>query len=114
MYNRYMSTGFDELFTTSSEPITTEFEPVEPVVEEPKKAEPVMAAVQTAAPTKGGGLSSILEKFNMPKFDMDTILLLLVVFFLLSDGGENKGIGGILGENSDLLLIIGLLFILGI
>ena len=105
-----MSTGFDELFTTSSEPAEVAFEPVE----EPKIAEPALAPIESAAPAKGGGLSSILEKINLPKFDMDTILLLLVVFFLLSDNGENKGITGILGENSDLLLIIGLLFILGI
>jgi len=109
LYNRYMSAGFDELFT-SVEPAETNMEPTPEI----KTAEPAVAAsTESAAPAKGGGLSSILDKINLPKLDMDTILILLIVFFLLTDGNSDKGITDILGENSDLLIIVGLLLIMG-
>ncbi|MDP4109257.1 MAG: hypothetical protein Q8878_04435 [Bacillota bacterium] len=112
MYNRYMSSGFDELFTTVNEPSETIEEPT-PLPAPKPAAIPVSATAEPAAPPKGGGLSSILDKINMPKLDMDTIIILLIVFFLLLDTTSDKGIGDILGENSDLLLIVGLLLIMG-
>ena len=105
-----MSNDFDDILKKPVETIDTEFVPV------PDEAEETPADDnKSAAPNKGGGLSSLLDR--IPKFDMDTILLILIVFFLLSDKeeGENKegGIMGMLGDNTDLLLIVGLLFILG-
>ena len=110
MYNRYMTNSFDDFFhQTDQPPVNADYVPVE----EEKSLEE--GENITAAPAKGGLVSSLLE--HIPKLDMDTILLILVVFFLLSDGSDrseqNTGIMGMLGQNSDLLLIIGLLFILG-
>lgn len=45
------------------------------------------------------------DNIKLPEFDTDTILLLVLVYFLVSDG-ENDHI-------SDTLLIIGILLLLG-
>ena len=50
----------------------------------------------------GGILGKLFEKFHMPDFDLDDILLLGIVFLLLRDSGDE-----------DLLLIFAALYFLG-
>ena len=56
--------------------------------------------------TKGtGGLKSLFgSNIKLPEFDADTVLLLVLVYFLVADETENI---------SDTLLIIGVLLLLG-
>ncbi len=55
---------------------------------------------------KGGGMLKGLFNGNikLPEFDADTVLLLVLVYFLVADDSENI---------SDTLLIIGVLLLLG-
>lgn len=63
----------------------------------------------SAAKNKGGLTSSLKSllgnNLKLPEIDADTILLLVVAYFLIADSDENI---------SDTLLIIGALFLLGL
>lgn len=80
----------------------------------PPPAEAVnVTAEETPAPAPAkskGGLTSSLKNLlgnnlKLPEIDADTILLLVVAYFLIADSDENV---------SDTLLIIGALFLLGL
>lgn len=56
-------------------------------------------------PKGSGGLKSLFGgNIKLPEFDADTVLLLVLVYFLVADENENI---------SDTLLIIGVLLLLG-
>ena len=99
MYNRYMnSSGFEDF----SKPVKA---PAPPPAAEPE------VPVEPVEPTenKPKGLSSVLKNLTggglkLPEFDTDTLLLLVLVYFLVADDDSNL---------SDTLLIIGILLLLG-
>lgn len=98
MYNRYLNAdGFDEYFA----PIAHEETPPEP--------EP---AAQAPPPKAKGGLQGLLgglgDKIKLPDLDSDTILLLVLVYFLVTDKDAEDD-----GKITDTLLIVGALLLLG-
>lgn len=99
MYRRYFSQGRPGLGAwepgqTEDPPRETDFQDVSE--EEPKKA------------AEGGALGGLKGLFGgnikLPEINADTILLLVLVYFLVADEGESV---------SDTLLIIGVLLLLG-
>lgn len=104
IYNRYFSSESDissvraDLTNAVVEPAPTnanaiQFEDVSS--EEPHKEQ-----------TRSGGLRGLFgDNFKLPELDADTILLLVLVYFLVSDGDSD--------HISDTLLIIGMLLLLG-
>lgn len=107
MYNRYINPGFFEDAVPPSEA---------------KPYEEVFQSVNSCSPpesngdkTKGKGLFGSSIKF--PELNADTVLMLVLVYFLISDetspsseeDGENKPKNNI----TDTLLIIGALLLLG-
>lgn len=102
MYNRYVPGGFDL-------PPPEEVQPT-PVQEAPAFAD--VSAEETpaepAAPEKKGLVANIKSLFGnnikLPDMNADTVLLLVLVYFLVADDKENI---------SDTLLIIGVLLLLG-
>ena len=102
MYNRYMNSGgFEDFFKPIEAPAPQPAATPEPTV----PVEPV-----GAADSKHKGLSASLKNLvgntglKRPEFDADTLLLLVLVYFLIADGDDNV---------SDTLLIIGALLLLG-
>lgn len=104
MYNRYINSGgFSDYF----KPIESENVP-------PAQADYIPPA-DTGIPSKkpsifdniknmfGGGVSENGEKSGFT-FDMDTIFLLVLVYFLIADGEDNM---------TETLLIVGALLLLG-
>lgn len=99
MYNRYVPGGFDlpppEEIQATPEPEVSTF------------AE-VGAEETPAEPEKKGLISNIKSLFGnnikLPDMNADTVLLLVLVYFLVADDKENI---------SDTLLIIGVLLLLG-
>ena len=74
----------------------------------PPSSEP-QARPENQPPRKSGLLGSLGQRLKLPELDSDTILLLVLVYFLLADTDEN-------GEKSNLadtLLIVGALLLLG-
>ncbi len=120
MYNRYISGGeFQDFFS----PIEGA-NPVEPKVDTQPQTEPSFVDVsddnqaeqqgerETSQEKKVGGLKGLFgNNIKLPDFDADTILLLVLVYFLVADGGESQNGGE--GKISDTLLIIGVLLLLG-
>lgn len=111
MYNRYINAGgFDDLLRpitpsdteptapkTAQAPIFTDILP-----EEKKTAAPPQEKPQAKS---SSGLKGLFGgNFKLPEFDADTLLLLVLVYFLVADDNENI---------SDTLLIIGALLLLG-
>ena len=97
MYNRYMNSGgFEDFFKPAEAPAPQAVpEPAVPV--EPAESKPKGLSAALKQLTGGTGL-------KLPEFDTDTILLLVLVYFLVADGDDNI---------SDTLLIIGALLLLG-
>ncbi|HIU43631.1 MAG TPA: hypothetical protein IAB67_04955 [Candidatus Ventrousia excrementavium] len=99
MYNRYMNSGGFEDF----------FKPVEAPAPPPAAEPEVPVAPVEPTENKPKGLSSVLKNLTggglkLPEFDTDTLLLLVLVYFLIADDDSNL---------SDTLLIIGILLLLG-
>ena len=100
MFNRYVPGGFDL-------PPPPEEQPAPP-----PPAEPVFADVTAEEPAaegdKKGLIGSLKSLFGsnvkLPDMNADTVLLLVMVYFLVADDKENI---------SDTLLIIGVLLLLG-
>ncbi len=92
MYNRYMNSGFDDMFV--------------PVENEPRPGWEATGMAEPKREEKKGGILSNLfgGGIKLPEFDSDTILLLVLVYFLIAEENENI---------TDTLLIIGVLLILG-
>ena len=103
MYNRYLNAeGFEEYF----EPLPQQA-PEPPPSQQQSAVPPPQPAEQ---PRRGSLLGSLGDKLKLPTLDSDTILLLVLVYFLISDSdeGEDK-------KNNivDTLLIVGALVLLG-
>ena len=92
MYNRYVSGGFEDLFAPVEDPPQEQHDSFVDVEEtEEAKEEP---------PRREGLFGGI----KLPEMNAETILLLVIVYFLIAEEGESIG---------DTLLIIGILLILG-
>lgn len=105
MYNRYIPGGFD-LPPPDQQPPQNQ-QPPAPEPEAPAFAD--LGAEETPAePDKKGLVASIKSLFGnnikLPDMNSDTVLLLVLVYFLVADDKENI---------SDTLLIIGVLLLLG-
>lgn len=84
MYNRYLASAADDAPPIHAEPADT-------------------SAVSALA-----GLSRTLnDRFQNLRLDMDTVIALVIVWFLLSDGTENS-------VDWDQFLLVGALLILGV
>lgn len=103
MYNRYFQSEEDPIAsapqmgggTPQPEPAAEAFQNVEPEEQPQEKAK---------------GLGALKNLFGgsvkLPDFDTDTILMLVLVYFLVAEEGNKDHI-------SDTLLIIGMLLLLG-
>ena len=69
-------------------------------IEHPPKTRP-----PAAGPSGGGLLQLLADRLGGAKLDADTLVAIAVIWFLLSDGKV---------LDTDLLIIIGVLFLLGI
>lgn len=93
MYNRYLA-------ASAAEPIHTQPEPSPKSQDEPRPEQTHSASVfGNLSKSLGGRLGNV-------KLDMDTILVLGIVWFILSDTED--------GLDWDLMLIIGALLFLGL
>ena len=112
MYNRYINAGgFDDLLhpdaandmaSSATQPLPMpDFTDILP--EETAKSAP-SPEEKTQAKNSGGLKGLFSGNFKLPEFDADTLLLLVLVYFLVADDNENI---------SDTLLIIGALLLLG-
>lgn len=110
MYNRYINSGgFDDLLTpppgAASGPSPPEPETPVPVFADVPAAEEPPPQAPAKPPSKLGALKGLFGgNIKLPDFDADTILLIVLVYFLVADENENI---------SDTLLIIGVLMLLG-
>lgn len=101
MYNRYLNAAYGD------RPAPTQSVHTSP----PPQAETPPSYQHTAPPPKseGGGLFSGLSEALTGRlqglhFDMDTIIILIAVYFLLADSDD---------FDTDLLILIGVMFVLG-
>lgn len=118
MYNRYISGAWPDPPEPSAEPVHPEAakgpEPAPFPADNgagDSGSAPIFEPVEnTALPAESGskGLGGLKSLFGgnikLPEFNADTILLLVMVYFLVSDDSENI---------SDTLLIVGVLLLLG-
>ena len=100
LYNRYITGAWPD---GSSHPA--------PQTSTPQMEEPTFADIPADTPASqnrsksSGGLKGLFGgNIKLPEFDADTLLLLVLVYFLVADETENI---------SDTLLIIGVLLLLG-
>lgn len=106
MYNRYLNAeGFAEYFAPQAEASAAPAQPDTP----PQPARPAQPPPQDRQ--NQGRRPGLLGSLRLPELDADTILLLVLVYFLISDNDEN----GNQDKNSlvDTLLIVGALLLLG-
>lgn len=100
LYNRYIAGAWPEA-SPPQDPSAHKQQSEEPVFAEISADEPV-------PPSRSKGLNGLKGLFGgnirLPEFDADTVLLLVLVYFLVADETENI---------SDTLLIIGVLLLLG-
>ncbi len=100
LYNRYIAGAWPD-----GTPYQTAPSPMEQA-EEPNFADiPADTPASKPRPKSFGGLKGLFGgNIKLPEFDADTLLLLVLVYFLVADETENI---------SDTLLIIGVLLLLG-
>lgn len=92
MYNRYINNDFADFFA-----------PVEGA--EPPDPPPVeYADVEPEPQAREGLLGGLMSHIKLPEFDAETIVLLVLVWFLVAEEGESI---------SDTLLIVGVLLLMG-
>jgi hypothetical protein len=104
MYNRYIQGGFDGYFGPPPPP-PPPFAPVDGFHGPPPHGPPHHHHPHhEPPPPPPGGLLGALGGIKLPELDGETIMLLALVYFLISEEGENV---------SDTLLIIGVLLMLG-
>ena len=97
MYNRYIAGAWPEPGPPYSQPSEP---PAEPAFTDIPAEEP-----QPQRPKGLNGLKGLFgSNIKLPEFDADTLLMLVLVYFLVADETENI---------SDTLLIIGVLLLLG-
>ena len=98
MYDRYFQgDGFEAFF-----PQAAHLSPPSPAPES-------SPAPENPPSRKSGLLGNLGQHLKLPELDSDTILLLVLVYFLLSDTDEN----GEKYNTADTLLIVGALLLLG-
>ena len=109
MYNRYMQKVQDV-----DDYIDLGHDPPGPIPDRPPHTPPFYTDAHRPPPEEmhhrphfsdrdgEGILEKLLKNFHMPSFDLDDILLLVIVFLLLRDSGDE-----------DLLLIFAALYFLG-
>ncbi len=103
MYNRYLNAASEEsppLHSQGSQGYIDEPPAFQP---QPQPQPPQNIAQQTAAISEL--TQSLSGKLKNVKFDMDTVIMLAVIWFLLSDNGE---------VDWEQFLTVGILFILGL
>lgn len=101
MYNRYLNAeGFDQYFAPAEQA---------PAPFPPPGPEPPPAPPPEPPKGRGGLLGGLGERLKLPNLDGDTILLLVLVYFLIADGEEKEDKNGMV----DTLLIVGALLLLG-
>ena len=108
MYNRYLNAeGFAEYFAPQAEAPAAPAQPERP----PQPAQPAQPQPQQQDRQSQGRRPGLLGSLRLPELDADTILLLVLVYFLISDNDENSN----QDKNSvvDTLLIVGALLLLG-
>ena len=102
LYNRYIAGAWPEASPPPKNAPAQSTQPEEPVFAEIPAEEPI-------PPPRTKGLNGLKGLFGgnirLPEFDADTVLLLVLVYFLVADETENI---------SDTLLIIGVLLLLGL
>jgi len=108
MYNRYIRNddGRYERVTVPDEPSYGGPPPGEPSGAPPRDGEPFGPPPPPPPPPPPGGgrqgfLSGILERLNLKNLDTGDLILLLIIFLLYKDGGDEE-----------LLIALGLLLIL--
>lgn len=104
MYNRYLKTGGFEEFLKAAENGGAECASPSPHGENEPRRQSGAEANAKNQPQQSGGLKSLLGGLKLPELNSDTLLLLMLVYFLIADEGESI---------SDTLLIIGVLLLLG-
>lgn len=99
LYNRYIAGAWPESAGQNAVP------PPAPQPEEPVFTEIPADEAPPPPRAKSSGLKGLFGgNIKLPEFDADTVLLLVLVYFLVADETENI---------SDTLLIIGVLLLLG-
>ncbi len=99
MYNRYMNSGgFENFFKPAGD---TQSSPEQPDTGQPE--------AQEHASGKNQGILGLFKnllggELKLPELNADTLLLIVLVYFLVADEDENV---------TDTLLIIGVLLLLG-
>ncbi len=112
MYNRYINGGeFDDLFSDKEDKSQPTPEntppPAQPEGDFEQVTDEQEAQPDADSEKKGSVLKNLLGgNIKMPDLDTDTILLLVLVYFLIADND-----GG--GNMTDTLLIVGVLLLLG-
>lgn len=102
LYNRYISGAWPD-----DQPEPSLGKPEGPAEDQPVFADVTAPPPQPQEPPRKnpGGLKGLFGgNIKLPEFDADTVLLLVLVYFLVADDTENI---------SDTLLIIGVLLLLG-
>ena len=109
MYNRYLKSGsFEELFKPAENGDAASASPDFRKRGQPEDMPPRRAETETSGKNQSKNASSLKSllggSLKLPELNSDTLLLLVLVYFLVADEGENI---------SDTLLIIGVLLLLG-
>ena len=104
MYNRYLKTGELEQLLKAAENGGAESASPSPRTENEPRRQPGAEVSGKSQPRQSGALKNLLGGLKLPELNSDTLLLLVLVYFLIADEGENI---------SDTLLIIGVLLLLG-
>lgn len=112
MYNRYIAGAWPESSSSEPLPASPSALPQQDISDVPSQdaAPSVFESVsaEPEPPEKARGLSALKGllggNLRLPEFNADTILLLVLVYFLVADDSENI---------NDTLLIIGVLLLLG-
>lgn len=104
MYNRYLSTAYEERGRPEPQDIHMPEPPAEEAAE-PSFAPPHRSKPQAESNGLLSGLSEALTgRLQNLHFDIDTLVIIIAVYFLLADTED---------FDTDLLILIGVMFILG-
>ena len=108
LYNRYIAGAWPDGTPVPQPPASVPETPLPQTPSVPAFADVTAEPVPETAQERPKGLSALKGLFGgnikLPEFDADTVLLLVLVYFLVADDSENI---------SDTLLIISVLLLLG-
>lgn len=100
MYNRYINQNGNNLSANCAQTAADDIGPIE-------RREPSEPDIQRPQSKLSGALKNIFGgSFRLPELNSDTLLLLILVYFLVADD-EN-------GNINDTILIIAAIFLLGL